>query len=185
MIFPNSGIELLQNWKIHCNNRNNEGSSFDFIKSTKTNSPTGQSGRTSLPPIGNAYMYVETSGNNNDSSNDNVFVSFERTYIIHISNITFYHNRFSTSIADKRNMGKLEIQLLGNGVWETEFNIEKDTNFSTLSTDWTLLNMDIISQPNYGIKLVYSGINTAHADMGFSDISITHTIFSILVYTLI
>ena len=74
-------------------------------------------------------------------------------------------------------MGRLDIQLLRNGFWQTEFTIEKDTNFSTLSTDWTLLNMNILSQPNYGIKLVYSGINNAHADMCFSDINITHTIF--------
>ena len=37
--------------------------------------------------------------------------------------------------------------------------------------------MNIISQPSYGIKLVYSGINNAHADMCFSNIFITHTIF--------
>ena len=74
-------------------------------------------------------------------------------------------------------MGKLEIQLLRNGVWQTEYTMGKDTNFSSLSTDWTLLNMNIISQPNYGIKIVYSGINTAHADMCFSDINITHSIF--------
>ena len=74
-------------------------------------------------------------------------------------------------------MGRLHIQILRNGSWQTEFTVEKDTNFSTLSTDWTLLNMNILSQPNYGIKLVYSGINNAHADMCFSDINITHTIF--------
>ena len=31
------------------------------MKSTKTNSPTGNSGITSLPPIGDSVMYVETS----------------------------------------------------------------------------------------------------------------------------
>ena len=122
-------------------------------------------------------MYIETSGSNYDSSNDNVFVSFERIDIFHISNISFYHNRFTTSDASKRGMGKFEIQLLRNGDWETEFTIEKDTNFSELSTDWTLLNLNIVSQPNYGIKIKYSAINTPHADMCFSDISITHTIF--------
>ena len=122
-------------------------------------------------------MFIETSGNNHNTSNDNEFVSFERTDIIHISNITFYYNRYSTSIADKKTMGKLEIQLLRNGVWETEYTMDKDNNFSTLSTDWTLFNMNIISQPNYDIKLIYSVINTAHADMCFSDINITHSIF--------
>ena len=176
LIFPNSGTDLLQNWKIICNNRLGEGLPSDFVKPTKTISPTGSSGAMSLPPIGTCFMYIETSANNHNSTNDNVFVSFERTDIIHISNITFYYNRFSTSIADKRNMVKLEIQLLRNGVWETDYTISKDNNFSILSTDWTLFNMNIISQPNYGIKINYSGINSAHADMCFIEINITHSI---------
>ena len=177
MIFPNTGNDFLQNWKIICNNRNNEGKPSDFIKSTKTNSPTGLSGAASLSPIGNCFMYIETSGINYDSFSHDAFVSFERTDIIHISNITFYHKRFSTSIPEKRGMDILEIQLFRNGVWQTEFTIEKDTNFTALSTDCSLLNMNKISQPNYGIKLIYYGINTAHADMCFSDNNKTHKIF--------
>ena len=74
-------------------------------------------------------------------------------------------------------MGKLDIQLLRNGSWQTEISIEKNSNYSTNQSDWTLLNIDIISQPNYGIKLLYSEIPTAHFDMCFSDIHITHSIF--------
>ena len=33
----------------------------NFSKSTKTNSPTGHTGATSLPPIGSAFMYTKTS----------------------------------------------------------------------------------------------------------------------------
>ena len=117
--------------------KNKEGKPSDFIKCTKTNSCTGQSDPTSLPTIGNAFMYIESSGNNNNFSNDNVFVSFKGTVIILISNITFYHKKFSTSMPEKRNLGNLEIQLLRNGSWETELTTEKDTNFSALSTDWT------------------------------------------------
>ena len=177
IIFPNTGHDLLQNWKIVVNNKNGEGTPFEFIKSTKTSSPTPQSGASTLSPIGNSFMYIETSANNHNTSNDNVFVSFERTDIIHISNITFYHNRFSSSDPSKRNMGKLDIQLLRNGSWQSEFVIEKDSNYSTSSSEWTLLNLNLISQPNYGIKLVYSAIRNAHADMCFSDINITHSIF--------
>ena len=177
MIYPNTGNDLLQNWKIFCNNKYNEGKPSDFIKSTKTNSPTGFSGATVLPPIGNSFMYIECSGKQYNTSNDDVFVSFERTDILQNSNITFYHNIFPISDITKKGMGKLEIQLLRNGVWQTEFTIEKDTNISTLSTDWTLLNLNAFSQPNYGIKLLYSEINTAHADMCFSDINITHASF--------
>ena len=90
--FPNSGIALLQKWKVYCNNKNNQSRMSDFKKSTKTNSPTGFSGATSLSPIGGAFMYIETSSNNHGS---NVFVSWERTDLIQISIITFYCNRFS------------------------------------------------------------------------------------------
>ena len=47
----------------------------NFIKSTFTNSPTGHSGATSLPPLGNTFLYNETSSNIHGS--DIVFVSFE------------------------------------------------------------------------------------------------------------
>ena len=76
--FPNSGNALLQKWKIYCNNENNQSKISDFIKSTKTNSPSSYSGATSLPPIGSAFMYIETSSNNRGP---NVFVSWERTDI--------------------------------------------------------------------------------------------------------
>ena len=119
-------------------------------------------------------MYIETSSNNINSANDDVFVSFERTDNIHISKIRFYYSRYSISLESHQNIGKVEIQLIRNGIWETEYTMDKNANFSTLSTEWTLLNMNIVSQPNYGIKLVYSGIISAHADMCFSDINITH-----------
>ena len=132
MIFPNTGKGVLQNWKIDCHNRNGEGRPPDFIKSTKSNSLTGQAGATSLPPIGAALMYIETSSNNHNSANDDVFVSFERTYIIYISNIAFYYNRFSIFLESHRNMRKIEIQMLRKGIWETENTMDKNTNFSGL-----------------------------------------------------
>ena len=61
---PNTGAYLLQNWVIKCNDKNNGGKIQNFIKSTKTNSPSGYSGAESLPPIGNSFMYIETSSNN-------------------------------------------------------------------------------------------------------------------------
>ena len=50
------------------------------------------------------------------------------------------------------------------------------TQLSVLSTDWVLLNLDI-TDDNYGIKLFYDQIESAHADMCFSNIMITHSIF--------
>ena len=59
----------------------------------------------------------------------------ERTDIIHISNITFYYNRYSISNESLRNMGKLDIQLLRNGSWESFYIIDKNTEFSVDATD--------------------------------------------------
>ena len=85
--YPNTGGYLLQNWLIKCNDKNNNSKIQNFIKSTKTNSPTGYSGAESLHPIDDAFMYIETSSNNH---RNNVFVIWERTDNIQISNITFY-----------------------------------------------------------------------------------------------
>ena len=37
---PNSGLYLLQKWKIVCKDKNNNAKNNNFIKSTKTQSPT-------------------------------------------------------------------------------------------------------------------------------------------------
>ena len=173
--FPNSGNALLQKWKIYCNNKNNQSRTSDFIKSTKTHSPTGFSGATSLSPIGDIFMYVETSSNNHGS---NVFVSWERTDIIQISNITFYYNRFSILTNDNlKNMGRFRIQLLlDDNTWSTQYTIAKNTQYSDSESDWTLLNLDFTVE-NYGIKLILDQIDTAHSDMCFSNITITHSVY--------
>ena len=83
----NNGGYLLPYWRIECNDKINSGKITNFVKSTKTNSLTSESGATSLPPIGSAFMYIETISNNHGNC---VFCSFERTDIIQITNITFY-----------------------------------------------------------------------------------------------
>ena len=172
--FPNSGNALLQKWKIYCNNKNNQSRISDFIKSTKTNSPTGFSGATSLSPIGNAFLYIETSSNNHGS---NVFVSWERTDIIQISNITFYYNRFSILTNNLKNMGRFRIQLLlDDNTWSTQYTIDKYTQYSDSESEWKLLNLDFTVE-NYGIKLIYDQIESAHADTSFSNITITHSVY--------
>ena len=62
--YPNTGSYFLQNWVIRCNEKNINDKMEKFIKSIKTNNPTGYSGADSLPPIGNSFMYIETSSNN-------------------------------------------------------------------------------------------------------------------------
>ena len=53
--YPNSGGYLLQNWNIKCNDKNNNGKIQNFIRSSKTNTPTAYSGATVLPPIGDSF----------------------------------------------------------------------------------------------------------------------------------
>ena len=172
--YPNNDGYLLQNWVIKCNDKNINGKIQNFIRSTKTNSPTGDSGANSLPPIGDSFMYIETSLNNNGNK---VFVSFERTNIIQITNISFYYNRFSSSNQNLRAMGRFRIQLLLNdNTWSTRYNIPENDRYSDSSTDWTLVNLNFTVE-NYGIRLIYDQIDTPHADMCFSNITITHSVF--------
>ena len=126
--YPNTGGYLLPGWRTLCNDKNNNGKIQDFIKSTKTNSPTGHSGATTLPPIGISFMYIETSGNH--SGNDDVFVSWERIDIIQITNITFYYNRYSILIDDsKKSRGRFRIQLLlENNTWVLNILLPKMMN---------------------------------------------------------
>ena len=171
----NSGGYLLQNWNIKCNDKNGNGKILNFVISTKTNSPTADSGAMSLPPIGNSFMYIETSSNNHVN---NVFVSWERIDIIQITNITFYYNRFSILTNDSlKSLGRFRVQLLlEDNTWSTVYTIAKNTHYSNTSTDWTLLNLDFTVE-NYGIKLIYDQIDTAHADMCFSDITIIYSVY--------
>ena len=55
--FPIICSDLLQKRHINCNNKHNDSKVGKFQKKTITNSPTGESGATTLPPIGNSFMY--------------------------------------------------------------------------------------------------------------------------------
>ena len=173
--YPNTSGYLLQNWVIKYNDRNNNGKIQLFIKSTKTNFSTGYSGATILPPIGNRFMYIETSSKNHGN---NVFVSFERTNIIKISNITFYYNRFSILTNDfLKAMGRFRVEFfLEDNTWSTRYNIPKNDRYSDSSTQWTKLSISFTIE-NYGTRLIYGEIDTAHADLCFSYIIITHSIY--------
>ena len=173
--YPNTGGYLLQNWVIKCNDKNKNGKIQNFIKSTKTNSPTGDSGATSLSPISNTFMYIETSSNNHGN---NVFVSFQRIDIIQISNIIFYYNRFSILTNNSlKSMGRFRIQLLlEDNTWSTRYNIPKHDRYSDTSTQWTKLSLNFTVE-NFGIKLIYDETDTAHGDMCFSNITIAHSVY--------
>ena len=170
---PNIGSDLLPKRGIKNLHKNNGSKVSNFLKSTTTSSPTSLSGAIINPPIGNSFMYVETSSTNH--GHDRVFVSWERTDNIQITNITFYYDRFSIlTDVSKKSMGCFRIQLLlEDNTWSTQYTIPENSQYN-ISTDWTLLNSDF-NQENYGNKLIYDHIDTPHADMCFSNITITHS----------
>ena len=172
---PNEGKYLLQKWNIIYSDINGNGKLNNIIKSTKTSSPISQSRATSLPPIGISFMYIETSSG---SRGNNVFVTFERTDIIQITNITFYYNRFSIlTDSSLKSMGRFRIQLLlEDNTWSTRHTIPKNTQYSNTSNEWTLLNLDFTVE-KYGIKLIFDQIDTTHAGMCFSKITIPHSVY--------
>ena len=110
--------------------------------STKTSSPTGDSGATKLPPIGDSFKYLETSSNN--SVSDNVFCIFERTENIQNTDITFYYNRISILTNDSvKSMGHLRYQFtLEDDTWSTRYIAPIDDRYSDSSTDWTSVSLN-------------------------------------------
>ena len=120
-------------------------------------------------------MYIETNSKNHGN---NVFVSFEGTDIIQISNITFYSNRFSILTNNSlKSMGRFRFQLiLEDNTWSTRYNIPQNDQYSDSSTDWTLVNLNF-TEENYRIKLFYDEITTTHSDMCFLKNTKTHSVY--------
>ena len=74
-------------------------------------------------------------------------------------------------------MGRLRIQLLlEDNTWSTQYTIPKNSQYSATSMEWTLLNL-VFTVENYGIKLIYDQIDSPHADMCFSNITKTHSVY--------
>ena len=120
-------------------------------------------------------MYIETSSKNHGI---NVFVSWERTDIIQITNINFYFNRYSILTDDNlKKMGRFRFQLLlDDNTWTTQYTISKNTQYTDSPTEWELLNLDFTKE-NYGINLILDQIDTSHSDMCFSNIMITRSVY--------
>ena len=143
------------------------------VKSTKSSSPTAESGAASLPPIGSSIMYAESFSNNHGPNH--VLVSWERIDFIHISNINFYYNRFSANDQNLKCMGRFRIQLLlEDNSWCTLYNI-RNSHYSNGLPVWHLFDLDI-TQENYGVKFIFDHIPTAHSDMSLSNIILTHSV---------
>ena len=107
-----------------------------------------------------------------------VFVSWERTDIIQITNITFYCKRFSFLTNDSlKSMGRFRVQnLLEDNTLSTRYKIPKNDRYSDSPTQGTLVNLNFTVE-NYGIKLIYDQIDTPFAGMCFSNKTITHSVY--------
>ena len=88
-------------------------------------------GPTSLPLIGDSFMYIETSSKNHGGD---VSFSFEGVDIFQKNNITFYHNRFfNLNIDSKKSMSRFSIQLcLANGQWSSKHKFERKLKMKPL-----------------------------------------------------
>ena len=119
-------------------------------------------------------MFIETSSN--DDGN-NVFVSFERTDIIQIANITFYYNRYSIlTNGSLKSMGRFRIDLLiEDNTWSTRYNIAKSDRYSDTPIQWAKLGLNV-SEENYCNKIISDEIVSTHSDMCFTNFAITHSI---------
>ena len=62
--------DFLQQRIIKCIGKNNKTKLQNFVKSSKTNTPIPRAGATNLTPIGESFMYFETSA---DDYGRNVF----------------------------------------------------------------------------------------------------------------
>ena len=80
-------------------------------------------------------MYIETSSVNH--GHEGVFVSWERTDSIQLTNITFCYKRFSILTNDSiKSRGRFGIHLLlEDNTWSTRYNIPKNDRYSDTSTD--------------------------------------------------
>ena len=74
-------------------------------------------------------------------------------------------------------MGRFRNQLLlEDKTWSTRSNIAKNDRYNNSSTQWTLVNLNFTVE-NYDFNLIYDQIDTSHADMCFSNITITHPVY--------
>ena len=65
---------------------------------------------------------------------------------------------------------------LDDNTGSTRYNIPKNDRYSDTSTDWILVSSNFTVEC-FDIKFFYYQIDTAHADMCFSNITITHSVF--------
>ena len=74
-------------------------------------------------------------------------------------------------------MGRFRIQILiEEKTWRTRYKIPKIDRYSSSSTQWTRLSL-YFTEESRGIRLICDEIDTPHADMCFSIITTTHSVY--------
>ena len=74
-------------------------------------------------------------------------------------------------------MGRFRIQLLlEDNTWNIQYTIAGNSQYSNSSAEWTLINLNFFVE-NFGVKFVYDRMDTAHADMCFSNKTITQSVY--------
>ena len=74
-------------------------------------------------------------------------------------------------------MGRFGIQLLlEDNTWTTQYTIAKNDRYSDSDSEWTLLKLNFTVE-NYDNKLIFDQIVTAHANMCFSNNTITNSVY--------
>ena len=69
--------------------------------------------------------------------------------------------------------------LLEDYTWSTRYIIPENDRYSDLSTHWTPFSINFTVE-KFGIKIIYDEIDSGHADMCFSDITMTHSVYSMI-----
>ena len=100
---------MLQQWITNYYDKNSSSILQTFEESPKASTSTTNTGATSLPPIGDSFMFVEKSGINFGQNSSG---SFERTDFIQISNVSSFITAFQQEIPKRR--VDIGIQLLIN-----------------------------------------------------------------------
>ena len=92
-----------------------------------------------------------------------------------ISMMTFHWKRFSAE--SNKAMGRFRIQLLlSDNTWSTVYKIPKTDRYSNSSTQCILLGLNFTLE-NFGTKLIHNKIDSAIADMSFSNILVTQSVY--------
>ena len=74
-------------------------------------------------------------------------------------------------------MGRFGLQiLLDDNTWSIQYTIPKNTQYTDSPIEWKLVKLDF-TVGIYGFKLILDQIDTAHSDMCFSNITITHSVY--------